>query len=310
MRSFRRLASAVGLVVLASASLECVTAAGHANVHCVLCLYGPDNMVFDEQGEIYLVDTDHESNSRVLKIARNGKKVADWRVFAHVPEARNGPEGIALDRDGNIFVTDAGAHEVLKLSPWGKVIRRIGSTPGTFGDLGHVAVLPNGYICVSESTSSAIQVLSPDGTRLARWTRHGGSGPDGWKYPESIASLGDGSLVVEDWGHHRIDVVSPGGKVIHSFGKIGRGPGEFMNSAGIAVDRYENIYVADYYLRRIQEFDRTGKLLRVIENSSRQTIFKRRPGGVAVDAHGNLYSPDGLSVVKYSPDGRVLQRWQ
>jgi DNA-binding beta-propeller fold protein YncE len=311
IKSFRKLVCVVYSVVVAVASLQSHSAIGQSRAgHCALCLYGPDNMVFDGRSEVYLVDTDHKSNSRILKLSTNGRKLADWRVFADVPRRRNGPEGIALDRDGEVFVTDAGARQILKLSPAGGLLLRIGSEPGTFKDLGHIAVLPNGRVCVSESDSSAIQVFDPRGVRVARWTRNGGGDPNGWKSPESIASLGDGSLVVEDWGNHRIDIVLPGGKVLRSFGRFGNGPGEIMNSAGIAVDKHQNIYVADYYLRRIQEFGRVGKLIRVIENSRGQTIFNARPGGVAVDPDGNLYSPDGLSVVKYSPEGRLLQRWQ
>jgi DNA-binding beta-propeller fold protein YncE len=309
MRSFTKLVATVILTLLAFVSPRSYAGTRPSSSACVLCLYGPDNMVFDQDGDVYLVDTDHHSRSRVLKLSRDGKELADWRVFAYVPRRRNGPEGIAMGRDGDIFVTDAGAHVVLKLSPQGNVLLRIGSGTGTFKELGHVAVLPNGRICVSESDSNAIQVFSPRGSLVERWKRNGGVGGD-WKHPESIASLGDGSLVVEDWGNHRIDIVSPGGKVVVSFGRFGKGPGELMNSAGIAVDTHQNIYVADYYLKRIQGFDRTGKLVRVLENSSGHTLFNLRPGGVAVDRDGNLYSPDGLSVVKYSPDGRVLQRWQ
>lgn len=222
MCAFRKLVPTVALVVLAGASLRSFSETRQLSPgSCSLCLYGPDNMVFDDRGDAYLVDTDHEARSRILKLSTDGKKLADWRVFANVPGRRNGPEGIALDRDGDVFVTDAGARQVLKLSPAGRLLLRIGSKPGTFHDLGHVAVLPSGRICVSESDSNAIQVFSPDGARVARWTRNRRGGPGGWKKPESIASLGDGSLVVEDWGNHRIDIVLPGGKVVRSFGWFG-----------------------------------------------------------------------------------------
>jgi hypothetical protein len=82
-------------------------------VTCSLCLYGPDNMVFEGRGRIYLVDTDHESRSRILELSADGKKLADWRVFTDAPHSRNGPEGIALDRTGDVLVTDAGAQRFI-----------------------------------------------------------------------------------------------------------------------------------------------------------------------------------------------------
>lgn len=310
MHSFLKAGSVVSLLALASFYMPPCSWSGQPSpASCDLCLYGPDNIVFGKHGEVYLVDTDHASKSRLLELSAEGKKLSDWRIFAVAPHSRSGPEGIALDQDGDILVTDAGTEQILRLSPGGRLLLRIGLEPGTFKDLGHVAVLPDGLICVSEGDSNAIQVFSPRGRRVARWIRNGG-GQDGWNRPESIASLGDGTLVVEDWANHRVDIVSPGGKVVHSFGGFGKGPGKFVNTAGIAVDRNHNIYVADYYLRRVQEFDRTGKLLRLVQNSAGETIFNHRPGGIAVDSPGNLYSPDGLSVVKYSPAGKVLHRWQ
>jgi hypothetical protein len=32
--------------------------------------------------------------------------------------------------------------------------------------------------------------------------------------------------------------------------------------------------------------------------------------GLSIDKQGNFYTVDGLSIIKFSPDGRVLARWR
>ena len=81
---------------------------------CYVCFYGPDNLVSDATDNAYVTDSDHKSRFRVVKISPQGELAAEWHVFAAGPGKNPGPEGIAIDREGNIFVTDGGALRVLK----------------------------------------------------------------------------------------------------------------------------------------------------------------------------------------------------
>lgn len=274
---------------------------------CDLCLYGPDNIAFDAAGNLYLVDTDHKTRSRVLELSPSGGILAQWHVFAAGTADRNGPEGIAIDRDGNVLVTDAGSGRVLKLGKDGTVAGSIGSG---FSDLGHVAVDSAGRIYVAQAGPNSIQVFSPNGELTATWHRERGAAAGQWGGPESIAAQSDGTLVVEDWRNRRIEILSPSGQTALTFGRKGSGPGEFTNTAGLYVDRDSNIYVADIALHRVQKFDARGNLLATIGNTPGHTLFETGPGAIAVDARGNLYAPDGSSIVKFSPDGTELSRWQ
>jgi sugar lactone lactonase YvrE len=284
------------------------------NSSCELCFYRPDNMVFDAEGNAYITDSDHESRSRVLKVSPDGKKIAEWRVFKKVPGMRNGPEGIAIDHDGNILVTDGGPSRVLKVSPAGKVLGQIGDSR-MFSDLGHIAVGSSGNIYVSEAGPNTIQEFSPQGKRIAIWKSAKGSGPQQWNGPETIAGRTDGTLIVEDTSNRRIDVLSPSGHILFSF--VGANLEE-----GINVDHAGNIYAADWKPRRIQKFDASGNLLAIFKNNDSgvplftaipQKDFSNGypgPAGVTVDEHGNMYTVDGLTIVKLSLDGHLLARWR
>ncbi len=276
---------------------------------CTLCFYGPDNIVFDAKGNAYITDSDHKSRFRVLKVSPEGRQIDEWRVFPVVSGRESGPEGIAIAPDGNIWVTDGGRLRILKFSPAGKLLMSIGKTTPFFHDLGHVAIDSSGYIYVSEGGQNRIQKFSSGGKRVAVWQRSKGSGPGEWNMPETITTRSDGRLIVEDWGNRRIVVLLVSGQTQFAFGGPGKGPGRFENSSGLCVDQEGNIYVSDLKLHRVQKFDPNGNLLSTVSNSSDDALFSEGPGGIAVDVQGNLYAPDGLSIVKFSREGKLLVRW-
>lgn len=268
-------------------------------------------MAFDAAGNIYLVDTDHKARSRVLKLSPQGRVLAEWHVFGAVPGRNNGPDGITLDRQGNIFVVDRGGDRALKLSPTGKVLATFGGfPPRAFDDGGHVAIGKNGDIYVVAAGPDLLKKFSPQGNTIAVWRRDRGPSPDQWSQPESI-SIGDsGNLVIQDFRNHRILILSPEGKTVRAFEGIPGEPLKLASISGAVVGPNGNIFVADYQLYRVQEFDPHGRLLATIGNTPGNTLFITAPNSIAIDERGDLYSADGLSVVKYSRKGKLLARWQ
>src|SRR5580698_4013156 len=107
MALMQHLGIVIGLLVAASGAAS----------ECTLCFYGPDNMAVDRQGNLFIVDTDHRSRSRVLKVSKSGAKLKEYSGFPSVPGSMSGPEGIALSPSGDILVTDAGAMDLVVLSP-------------------------------------------------------------------------------------------------------------------------------------------------------------------------------------------------
>jgi DNA-binding beta-propeller fold protein YncE len=278
---------------------------------CRLCLYGPDNMALDAAGNVYLVDTDHKTHSRVLKLSPQGRVLAEWHVFAAVPGRFNGPDGVALDREGNIFVTDGGRDRILKLSPTGRVLAAFGGFPARAFDFGgHVAVGSHSNIYVVAARLNLIWKLSPQGKLIASWHRAQGPGLDQWNHPEAISVDGDGNLVIQDWGNHRILTLSPTGQTIRAFDGVPNEPLKSASISGAVVGPDGNIHVADYQLYQVQEFDPHGRLLATIGNTPGNILFKKAPNSIAIDRRGHLYSADGLSVTKYSRQGKLLARWQ
>src|SRR5436190_22684356 len=85
------------------------------------------------------------------------------------------PHGLHVDRRGNVWVTDAAiskdktkGEQVIKMSPDGKVLMRLGTAgvsgggPGVFHDPGDVTTAPNGDIYVADGHGTVAPDLPPD----------------------------------------------------------------------------------------------------------------------------------------------------
>lgn len=288
--------SGMNLVRLAAAVMTLLLTASSP---CTLCLYGPDNMAFDASGNLYLTDSDHAGHSRLLLLTTKGDLLWQWSGFENKPGERNGPEGLALDARGDILVTD-GSSRVIRIRRTQKsAMEALGTAK--FSDLGHIAVDRFGNMYVAEGSANRISKFDRAGRLRSVWRV---------PFPETIAAAPNGNLVVEEWMRRQVAVLSPSGKTLLAFGGAGRRPGRFLNSAGLGVDRAGNIYVADIALHRLQEFSSHGKLLAVISNSPHNRLFGAGPSAIAIDSSGNLYSPDGLSLIKYTRSGKLVARWK
>jgi sugar lactone lactonase YvrE len=171
------------------------------------------------------------------------------------------PHGFHIDRDGNIWVTDAQGsggkgHQVLKFSPDGRLLLSLGKAG--------VA----------------------------------GSGPDELNQPSDVVVAANGDIFVAD-GHDagtnmRIVKYTPEGTFIKSWGKPGSGPGEFNVPHALALDSQGRLFVADRGNNRLQIFDQDGKLLAEWKQFSRVS-------GIYIDKNDVLYAADSESNAKRNP---------
>ena len=171
------------------------------------------------------------------------------------------PIGIAVDPNGNVFVSDSNNGRIEKFSPTGAFLDIIGTKGSGQGQLGApngIAVDHAGNIYVADASNHRVQKLSADGKLIAEW-----KGPTpGFYGPRRIAIGTDDSIYVVDQGHTRVVKFSPDGQVLTVWGTKGSGDGQFDDPASVAVDPTANkVYVADPRNKRIQVFDSDGKFL-------------------------------------------------
>ena len=126
-----------------------------------------------------------------------------------------------------------------------------------------------------------------------------GTGPNQFGEPNEVAIAPNGNLFVAD-GHSfegnsnaRIVKLSPDGKFIKAWGKMGDGPGEFRLPHTLRFDSEGRLWVADRGNNRLQVFDQDGKYL---------AEYKQFGRPVGLDIVGdNIYVADSESTPASNP---------
>jgi sugar lactone lactonase YvrE len=136
--------------------------------------------------------------------------------------------------------------------------------------------------------------------------------------PGGIAVGRGGNVYVAPMMSHKVCIYSPEGRLLKSWGKQGKGHGEFDQPGGIAVAPDGTVYVADQVNRRVQRFTPDGEfLLAWGEYGTKpgqfdgKERFPNRTGGpnfVAVDRAGFVYTTEAAPgrIQKFTPEGKPV----
>jgi len=165
------------------------------------------------------------------------------------------------DNQGNIWVNEHGAQRVTKLSLDGVVIGKIGGSKGTGNDQlwdpygiaidsqNNVYVVNNGTRDGNPALATRVSVFSSDGTFLRTWAEYG-TGDQQLKLPYFIA-VDSTYAYVADYGNHRVQKFNKEtGVSVRRWGgpasdPYNRGPYEFYEVRGIAIDSEGYVWVCD-----------------------------------------------------------------
>lgn len=216
----------------------------------------PEKLAFDGQGNLYVTEFgspsfggSQEENDRVQKFSSTGMPLARWGMRGSEPGQFNGPVGIAIDHQGDIYVADVGNHRVQELSPSGQTLTQwhtVGSGVGEFTQTGYdLALDAGGDVYVSEPHpygpgSERIERFSPAGKSLAHWGASG-SGPGQFNKPFGLALDRKGDVFVVDSGNNRVQEFSPAGQFMAQW----KGPQKgFIATSKPALDDQGNLYVS------------------------------------------------------------------
>lgn len=196
------------------------------------------------------------------------------------------PSGLAIDRNGNLFVADTGNCTIRQITA-DAVVTTVAGSAGSPGDA--------------------------DGVGFA--ARFG--------YPTGLSVDEGGNVAVADTSNNTIRKIAPGGVVATLAGlsqskSVGSTDGvgaaaRFGNPAGIAVTTAGICYVSDYDNHIIRKVALDGTVTTfagavgqtgIVDGTGNAARFNG-PSSLALDASGNLYAVDGTVVRKITPAGVV-----
>jgi sugar lactone lactonase YvrE len=254
----------------------------------------PDNVAVDGAGNVYVADTENDTIRKITPAAvvttlagsagqgGSADGTGSAALFAS-------PSGIAVDGSGNLYVTDQYNDTVREVAPGG-VVTTIAGTAGMAG--------------TSDGTGASARFHGPVG----------------------VAVDGLGNLYVADTGNSTVRKITPTvangatSWVVTTLagGSIGNSDGtgtaaQFFWPQGPAVDSSGNIYVADTENDTIRKIGPSGAVTTLAgrfltigsSDGTGTTAQFDHPGGVAVDAAGNIYVADSESIRSVSPSGVV-----
>jgi DNA-binding beta-propeller fold protein YncE len=190
----------------------------------------------------------------IVKFAPDGNAVASFGGGMFI-----WPHGIDIDSQGNVWVTDAATvanttndakrrgHQVVKFSPRGEVLMRLGTAgaPGNdnthFNSPSDVVVAQNGDVFVADGhgddTNNRVVKFSGDGRFIKAWGRTGYA-PGEFRTLHAIAIDSRGRVFVGDRSNNRVQIFDQEGMHLATWTQFGR-------PSGIFFDRNDRIYVAD-----------------------------------------------------------------
>jgi len=120
----------------------------------------------------------------------------------------------------------------------------------------------------------------------------------------------DGNVYVADLAD-RVQVFTPAGQLVRTFGEPGSGDGQLRDPLGVAVDRFGCAYVTDSANDRVQKFDGTGAFVTKWGSSGSGAGEFDQPWDVAVGPDDYVYVTDNdmHRVQKFTPTGQFLASW-
>jgi sugar lactone lactonase YvrE len=263
----------------------------------------------------------------ITTIAGNGKPGFSGDGGPATSAQLRSVDGLAVDRQGNVYIADSANYRVRKLSPGGTIstFAGKGGAGGALGDGGQataarlgaprsVAVDGQGNVYIADYNAHRVRMVRPNGTITtfagtgqASFSGDGGPAAAARLYaPAAVAVDGQGNVYIVDSYNQRVRKVSTDGRIttIAGTGKPGvSGDGGPATSAtmtypyGVAVDAPGNVYVSgDGYVRKVS---REGTITKVAGGGSSfgdggpaTAAQVRTPFGLAADGKGNLYIAD------------------
>ena len=308
-----------------------VTTAGSANGTGSGATFNiPSGVIADGNGNVYVADF---SNNVIREISPDGvvstpygNGVAGFQNGNGTGTEFNGPNSIAIDSSGNLYVADSANNAIRKIVlSSGAVSTLAGSgaagshdsftgTNATFNLPQGVAVDSSGNVYVADSKNDLIRKITSAGkvTTLA-----GKAGTAGWidatgtsaqfYYPINVAVNSAGDVFVTDYGNDVIREITPAGVTSTPYGQLvttgssdGIGANALFNAPlGIWCDSSGNLYVTDSEIPSTSTSTAAGNNLirRVNTNGVVSTIAGDAGVTGSTDATGTaaeFYNPQSI----------------
>ena len=300
----------------------------------------PAGLAVDGAGNVYVADSRNNTMRRITPAGVVSTVAGTAGVYGSADgvgaaASFDYPNGVAIDRAGNIYVADTYNSTIRRMNPQGGVgtlagaAEVAGNTDGAGAAAGFlqpegITTDSAGNVYVADTWNDMIRKITPAGvvSTIAGAPRWDGS-KDGvgtaarFFNPIGIAIDSAGNLFVADAANSTIRKIDPAGAVSTLAGSpqvTGSADGvgaaaRFNSPTGLAIDNAGNVYVADSENRTIRVITAAGVVstfagsagvIGSADGVGAAASFTS-PTGAATDSAGNVYVTDGCAIRKITP---------
>lgn len=258
----------------------------------------------DTGGNLYVL----QASNQISKYDKAGNFLTKWGSYGSGDGQFKFEWGgdIAVDSNGNVFVTDLRNNRIQKFDPDGKFITKwgkFGLGDGEFvGPMG-IAVDSRGNVYVTDTnrdpswnilvpgSKDNVQVFDGNGKFLAKW----GTPGDGLGLLNIATDIeidsADNVYVTSQYGDW-INKFDTRGKSLGGWNTCGPEPASTLDPVGLALDKLGNVYVAHLATRLICKFTAEGEYLGAWGSQGLGDGEFSTMADLAVAEDGTIYVPD------------------
>jgi sugar lactone lactonase YvrE len=260
-------------------------------------LSSPSGIAVDAAGNLFIADA---RNNRIRKVAPDGlittvAGTTEGSTADGGPATAallSAPSAVALDRAGNVFITDSGSNRIRKVTPSGIISTIAGTGTAGFNGDGAIATAAQLSLVGSSETQSTGLVVD-----------------------------GNGDVYFADTGNQRIRRVSRDGVITtvagsggRSFGGDGGPPGlaQFFNPSGIALDTFGNVYISDTFNNRVRKLTSTSETTFAIPDRGGASLLSSGTSADVVTGYATIQpnieskTPAGLAIFGFRQNNVLI----
>src|ERR671919_232924 len=186
---------------------------------------GTEPRQFDGQnnvaGTVEFIYVPDYYNQRIQKFTNDGQFITMWGgSYGEADGEFANPHGVAIDSEGNVYVSERSGLRIHKFDPDGNFIAKWGSEgtgDGQFQHLHDIAIGPGGngenasqsgineFVYTTDTELFNVQKFTTEGEFIASWGNEG-EGDGQFNQPEGIDVDSLGRVIVADTGNNRIQI--------------------------------------------------------------------------------------------------------